>query len=593
MPFDGVVLAAVQQELQNKLLQGRIDKIYQPSADLIILHVRQRESSYKLLISAHATNARIHLTEASFTNPLSPPLFCMVLRKHLEGGRIVDISQTELERQLTISVEAFDELGERKRKNLIVEIMGKHSNIILVNEENQQILDGIKRYTHAVSRHREVLPGKTYIAPPSQNKLNLFQLTEEKFREVFLNAEFSAKVCRVLAKNITGLSTVLAKEITYRAGLNPEANVEILGDYDFIRLWQELQQLVSTIKNNTFKPRAYFQQGVGLDFAPIQLTHFTEGQELLFPSISAALDHFYQEKQGREDLEKVRQQLQKIVTKELDKKYKKKALQEEAITQAKDAEPYRIQGELITANIYRIKPGDTQVEVNNFYDPENTLLTIELNPELSPSENAQHYFKKYNKAKAKAKKAAQQLELTREEIYYLESILQGLENAGNLDDIREIEREMKAQGYLPHHEAQAKKKTAHKKETAKSQPLKFLSREGFTILVGKNNRLNDWLTMKVAKAHDLWFHVKDLPGSHVIVQTQGKTVSQETLLEAAALAAYYSKGKYSSNVPVDWTYKKHVRKPSGAKPGMVIYENYQTIYITPEEKIIEKIKRMA
>lgn len=592
MPFDGIVLSAVQQELQAKLLQGRIDKIYQPSADTIVMHIRQPAETYKLLLSAHATNGRVHLTQASFSNPFSPPLFCMVLRKHLEGGRITAITQAGLERQLIITVEALDELGEWKTKLLIVEIMGKHSNIILVNKENQLILDGIKRYTHAVSRHREVLPGKIYVAPPDQKKLNPLVLREEDFREALLSADLSSKICQVLVKKIAGLSTVLAREMVFRAGLDPEAPVEIIGEYELIRLWQELQELAAAVKTNSFQPSVYFQQEKVLDFAAIQLKHLACAQERSFPSISAALDCFFQEKQAQENLEKSRQELQKIITKELEKKYKKRTILEETIAQAKNAEPYRIKGELITANIYRINRGDTKVLVHNFYDPNNSLMEIELDPELTPSENAQAYFKKYNKAKAGAKMAAQQLAVTNEEIYYLESVLQGLENASSLEDIREIEREMTAQGYLTNPEEKAKQRTA-KKEDGKSQPLKFSSSEGFTILVGKNNRLNDWLTMKVAKDHDLWLHVKDLPGSHVIVQTDGKKVPENTLLEAATLAAYYSKGKYSSNIAVDWTYKKNVRKPSGAKPGMVIYENHQTIYVTPEEKIIEKIKRKA
>ncbi|WP_227767018.1 Rqc2 family fibronectin-binding protein [Zhaonella formicivorans] len=588
MAFDGIVLAAVQQELSARLLNGRIDRIYQPSSDTVVLHIRQRSGNFKLLLSAHAYDARVHLTTANFSNPFNPPLFCMVLRKHLEGGKILSIEQEELERLLSFTVEALDELGQMKSKQLIVEIMGKHSNILLVDPESNTIIDGIKRYTHAVSRHREVLPGRVYIAPPAQHKLNPLHISEEQFKAALFNDNFSAKVSKILVKQLAGLSSLMANEIVYRAGLDQEITLELLGDYDLTRLWQELQSIAAAVKTGAFTPSVYSFRDNLLDYAAIKLQQFPFAQEMIFPGMSEALDSFFQAKQAKDELQRAKNELRRILTKELERNRKKQALQEETIAQAKLAEPYRIKGELLTANIYRVSKGDKTVLVENFYNPDDGPLLIELKPELSPAQNAQTYFKKYNKAKAGAKKAQEQLRLTNEEIYYLESVLESVDRANQMAELAEIRSEMIAQGYLEQDIPRKSKKP--QQEQAKAMPMVFRASSGLPILVGKNNRQNDWLTMKLAKDHDIWLHVKDLPGSHVVIQTGGKNVPDSALLEAATLAAYFSKGQYSGQVPVDWTLKKYVRKPNGAKPGMVIYDHQQTIYVTPEEEVVNKLK---
>lgn len=590
MAFDGIVLAAVTGELQG-LIGSRITKIYQPEAGSILLHLHNRQSKAKLFISTHPVNGRVHLTKLNYENPLNPPLFCMLLRKHLEGGKIVDITQGQnLERFLTISVEVFDEVGDRKLKQIIVEIMGKHSNLILVDPETGTIIDGIRRFSHEVSRYREVLPGRTYIAPPAQNKLELVKTTEELFKAALFNLPLNSFVYKLLVKCLGGISTPMAKELVVAAGLPLELTLNTMGEYEFSMLWQQVGSLANQVSSQEYTPTIYKDAAELLDFSAIPYTYSLQADELVFTSMSQALDFYYEQKMAQEELAHQKRELTKVLNKELERNYKKKLLQEQTVSFAKDAEPFRVMGELLTANIYRIEKGMGEITVENFYDPENGLITIPLEKELTPAQNAQAFFKKYNKAKVSAEKALEQLFLTCEEIDYLESVTQSVNQAEGLIEIDEIRQELIKESYL----APPNRKKEKLKQPTKTKPqfLTFLSSAGFNILVGKNNRQNDLLTLKIAKDHDLWFHVKDIPGSHVIVQTKGQEIPDSTLEEAALVAAYYSKGQSSSQVPVDWTYKKHVKKPSGAKPGKVIYDNFKTIYITPDMSLIDKLEKV-
>jgi len=591
MAFDGIVLAAVTTELQD-LVGSRIMKIYQPDAHSLLLHLYNRQNKAKLYISTHPVNGRIHLTKLNYDNPLNPPLFCMLLRKHLEGGKIVAITQGEnLERILTISVEVFDELEDRKLKQLIIEIMGKHSNLILVDPATGIIHDGIKRYSHEVSRYREVLPGKPYLPPPIQNKLDLLTIKEEQFKSALLAAPLNSFVYKLLVKNLGGISTPVAKELMLAAGLPLELTLASMGDYEFSLLWKQLVALSKQVSCRNFTPLVYRRVEELLDFSAVPYNFSLQAEKLFFPSMSQALDYYFEQKMLQEELAQEKRSLLKVLNKEAERNYKKKMLQEETVNFAKDAEPFRIMGELLTANIYRIKKGMEEITVENFYDQENKLITIPLEKELTPAQNAQAYFKKYNKAKASAEKALTQLQLTCEELDYLESVIQSVEQAEALTEIEEIKQELIKEGYL----TSSASKKAKLKPAARSKPefLRFTSSAGFPILVGKNNRQNDLLTLKIAKDHDLWFHVKGLPGSHVIVQTAGKEVPDSTIEEAALVAAYYSKGQSSSQVPVDWTLKKYVKKPSGAKPGKVIYEHYKTIYLTPDKHKLAKLEKVS
>lgn len=585
MAYDGMTMAAVAAELQ-KLVGTKILRIYQPEQYTILIHLRHQQGErYRLLISADATGARVHLTDYSYTNPAQPPMFCMLLRKYLEGGKITSITQTGVERVLVLTVQAYNELHELCERQLICEIMGKHSNIILVNPETGQILDGIKRYSHALSRHREVLPGSPYIAPPSQQKKDPRYLSYEEMEQGLLQ-QLGKTAVKAVLNLIDGFSPLLCRELVYRAGLEQDIPVDTMGAYEFSKLYEALQGLLQELSSRCPTPTLVRGEKGFQDFSAFKLTHFSQDTLIHPPSVNETIDVYFQTYRELQLFQNLQHKLRQKVQKELERCYKKAALQQDTVQLASEAEELRIKGEILTANLYKIKMGDQKVELENFYDPGGKTIAIELLPELSPADNAQRYFRQYNKAKNAAQKAKKYYQETKEETMYLEGVLHSLENADSLRELEEIEEELSKQGYL--------KSAAHKKEAktpAKPEIMSFRSSDGFTILVGKNNRQNDYLTIKVAKEKDLWLHTKDLPGSHVIIRNPaGKEIPQATLLEGANLAAYYSKGRLGSNIPVDFTEKKYVKKPSGAKPGMVIYENHQTIYITPDEELINKLK---
>lgn len=578
MPFDGFVMSAVAAELNEKIILGRIDKIHQPDKNIIVLRIRKERENYKLLISAHAVTNRIHFTNETKENPTHPPLFCMVLRKHLEGGRITRITQDGLERVLNIHVESIDELGRLSEKILVIEIMGKHSNIILVKPENNEILDGIHRYTHMVSRHREVLPGRPYIAAPAQDKSNPLGINEEGFRKVMLSGSLLTKVSNTIVKSFSGFSPLLAREVVARAQLSEDIIIDNLGDYEFIQLWQAFNEVIETVKNTNFQPTVARSDDRILDFSCINLLQFPSDYTEPFSTISETLDYFYTLQENQEVFGNRRRELLKLVQGEMDRVAKKLSLQYEKLSETIDADKYKIYGELIIANMYQLKKGMEYAELENYYDS-GTKLHIELNPQLSPTENSQFYFKKYNKAKSSKIFVEEQIAKGREELSYLESVASSLEQAITLDDLAEIRSELVDAGYLKDKPLKKGKKI----KKIESEPLSFMSQDGYTILVGKNNKQNDRLTLKIAHKDDIWLHTKDIPGSHVIIRKKdGSEIPYSTIEEAAKLAAYHSKARHSSQVPVDYTVVKQVKKPSGAKPGMVIYFEQRTIYVTPE-----------
>lgn len=585
MPYDGMTMAAVAAELQ-KLVGTKILRIYQPEQYTILVHLRHQQGErYRLLISAEATGARVHLTDYSYANPAQPPMFCMLLRKYLEGGKITAITQTGVERVLVLTVQAYNELHELCERQLICEIMGKHSNIILVNPETGQILDGIKRYSHALSRHREVLPGSPYIAPPSQNKRDPRYLSYEEMVQGLLQ-HLEKTAVKAIVHLLDGFSPLLSGELVHRAGLEQDTPVEAMGAYEFNKLYEALQDLLEELSSCCPTPTLLAAEKGYQDFSAFKLTQFSPERLIHPPSVNETIDMYFKEYRELQSFHNLQHKLRQKLQKELERCYKKASLQQDTVQLASEADELRIKGEILTANLYKINMGDQTVELEKFYDPEGKTITIELLPELSPADNAQRYFRQYNKAKNAAQKAQKYYQETKEETMYLEGVLHSLENAENLRELEEIEEELDKQGYL--------KTVTHKKEekvSTKPEIMSFRSSDGFTILVGKNNRQNDYLTLKLAREKDLWLHTKDLPGSHVIIRNPaGKEIPQTTLLEGANLAAYYSKGRFGSNIPVDFTDKKYVKKPSGAKPGMVIYENHQTIYVTPDEELIHKLR---
>lgn len=599
MALDGLVVAALSAELQEKLAGGRIDKIYQPDRDEIFMHIRQPGQTLYLVLSAHPQFARVHLTpEVAKENPAAPPAFCMLLRKHLERGRVLYVEQPGLERILRIHVESVDEVGERAEKVLIAELMGKHSNIILIDAASGAVLDGIKRVTSEVNRYREVLPGVKYLPPPGQGKANPLETASDYFRKALLLAPTQAPVAKTIADNFQGIPQQLGQEVLIRAGLTPALAGQALNEEQIPRLWNAFQTIIEAVKGRSYSPTIYLDEGgQPSDFSAIRLKLYAGRRSRAVQSISEALEDYYAQRDRLQRLQSGQAELLKVVATHLERSRRKLQRQTETMETAASAESLRVRGELITANIFRLKKGMSSFPAENFYGEGE--IQVELDPRLSPAENAQSYFKRYNKAKKSFSATQLQIAATREEISYLEQVKTTIQNALTLADLNEIREELAAEGYLrlrnragrSGHGGQA----GHPKKPPKggaSQPLRYTSSDGMTILVGRNNRQNDQLTLRIAFANDLWLHTKEIPGSHVIIRMGAAAeIPPDTLREAAMLAAYYSQARASSQVPVDYTLRKHVHKPASARPGMVIYDHYRTIYVTPDAGVVTRLSQ--
>lgn len=584
MAFDGITVSAIKAEIEDKILGGRIDKVYQPEKDEIILGIRSMGQAYKLLLTSNASNPKFHFTQTNPSNPMTPPLFCMVMRKHLQSGKIIKIEQPDFDRILNIYVESLNELGDYSVKKLVLEIMGRHSNIILT-DENNTILDCIKHIGHDTSSVREVLPGREYTLPPSQGKINTLELDDNNFKEVLGNNP-SFEIQSVIYKNYTGISPIAASEICYRANVNGSTPVEALTDIQKEVIFNEFAKLVEDIKANRFYPESITnEKGKTIDFSPIEMSQFNGFEIKKYTSISELIESFYANRDFAYRIGQKTQDLRKLITQNIERCIRKKDIQMQTLRSIKNRDELRLKGELLTANIYSIKKGMTTVELPNYYSENQELVAIELDSNKSPSENAQKYYKAYNKAKRTFEALKDQIKSNDEELAYLESVLTSVNNCTDEQDVKEIRRELREEGYV--------KKVKNQKDKSKkhSVPLHFISQDGFDIYVGKNNIQNDELTLKFARPRDIWMHTKNIPGSHVIIVANGQTIPDTTLNEGAMLSAFYSKAKNSSKVPVDYTEKKNVKKPNGSKPGFVIYETNKTAYITTSEEEIKKIRR--
>lgn len=584
MAFDGITVSAIKAEIEDKILVGRIDKVYQPEKDEIILGIRSMGQAYKLLLTSNASNPKFHFTQTNPSNPMTPPLFCMVMRKHLQSGKIIKIEQPDFDRILNIYVESLNELGDYSVKKLVLEIMGRHSNIILT-DENNTILDCIKHIGHDTSSVREVLPGREYTLPPSQGKINTLELDNNNFNEVLENNP-SFEIQSVIYKNYTGISPIAASEICYRANVNGSTPVEALTDIQKEIVFNKFAGLVEDIKANRFYPESITnEKGKTIDFSPIEMTQFNGLEIKKYTSISELIESFYANRDFAYRIGQKTQDLRKLITQNIERCIRKKDIQMQTLRSIKNRDELRLKGELLTANIYSIKKGMTTVELPNYYSENQELVAIELDSNKTPSENAQKYYKAYNKAKRTFEALKDQIKSNDEELAYLESVLTSVNNCTDEQDVKEIRRELREEGYV--------KKVKNQKDKSKkhSVPLHFISQDGFDIYVGKNNIQNDELTLKFARPRDIWMHTKNIPGSHVIIVANGQTIPDTTLNEGAMLSAFYSKAKNSSKVPVDYTEKKNVKKPNGSKPGFVIYETNKTAYITTSEEEIKKIRR--
>lgn len=584
MALDGIVISNIVYEIKSLMLGGRIDKIYQPEADEIIMSVRGGGSNYRILFTSHSNHPRLHITNEQKKNPATPPVFCMLLRKHLSGGKLIDIIQPHFERIIEFHIESLNEMGDLCSKKLIIEIMGRHSNIILTDNQDR-ILDSIIHVSKDKSSVREVLPGRTYVRPPSQNKMNPLSLQNDAFGKNLIGNN-GTKLQQSIYKSFSGISPVVASEICHRANLNGSLYLEELTDENKSSISDIMNSLFTLVKNNSFIPQIIINPNTNepIEFSSINMTQFIDYEKQEFNSISEVVELYYRKKDNISRIKQKSSDIHKIIQNNLERCYKKKDLQLQKLKDVSDREHLRIYGELITANIYAVSKGMNSFNTINFYDEKQPQITIPLDPVLTPSGNAQKYFKQYNKAKRANIALIEQIKQTEEEIQYLESLLTATESSTDETDINDIRFELREQGYI---KMRNQKKS---KPQQKSKPLHYISRDGFDIYVGKNNRQNDELTLRFASPSDLWFHTKDIPGSHVIIKTQNNTIPKTTIIDAANLAAFYSKAKTSSNVPVDYTQKRFVKKPNGARPGMVIYDNQTTVYITPDESLINTLQ---
>jgi len=584
MAFDGIAVSNIVHELKTKLIGGRVDKIYQPRADEIIFSVRSlREGNFRVLISANSMNPRVHITEIKKENPLTAPMFSMVMRKHAAGGRILDIRQPDFERIIVIDVESMNELGDMSVKHIITEIMGKHSNIILT-DENDRILDSIKHVSHEKSSVREVLPGGQYVYPPSQDKINPLNADFDIFNNTVIQ-KASQTLQAIIYKSFTGISPAYASEICYNAGFDSSDRGEQLDDSGIKKLWESFSSDIRRIKNGEYTPHiVYDNNGNVVDFFSLSSNQYSGFEIKNYESFSELLENFYKK---RDNLYHVRQRahdVRRIVVSNIERCVKKHDIQQKALNDTEDREKYRLYGELITANIYSIDENSTKLVTQNYYEEGMPEIEIPLDPLLTPAENAARYFNRYNKAKRTYAATLVQKEQNEAELNYLESVLSAIDASDDDSDISEIRRELINEGYI-----RAKRQDKNK-AVKKTKPLHFISSDGFDIYAGKSNIQNDELTLRFADGNDIWLHTKNIPGSHVIIKCGENAVPDRTIEEAAVIAAYYSKAKDSTKVPVDFTPRKYVKKPNGAKPGMVIYVQNRTAYVDPDENLVNRLE---
>ncbi len=579
MAMDGVSIAALVYELNRELSGSRVDKIQQTESDeLLISFYGGAGGGKKLRVTSNPQVARMCLTEDRKKSPETAPLFCMLLRKHLGGAKFREAIQPDFERIIKLVFDGVNEFGDFCEKYLIAEIMGRHSNIILVDESGK-IIDSIKHIDFSVSSVRQVLPGLNYEYPPGQGKANILDVTLNEIVEILRMAEGSQKADKAMLGAFSGVSPLICREIVYRAFKTTEIYMEELDYSKILDLAACAFEMFKKVRDKEFSPCYLVRCDTGkpFEFAAINIEQYEGGAQVIAENtMSETAENFYRERDRSERLIHKSARLVKIVTNNIDRCAKKLINQKSELADTENMERYRRYAELITANLYALSENATEAVVVDYYDPEMSEITIKLDGRYSPAVSAQKYFKKYNKAKTAAAELAKQIKIASEELDYLESVEEELKKAETEADLSEIADELYEQGYIRRPKDTKKKK----KETQK--PMEFESPDGFRVLVGKNNKQNDLLTLKLAKNSDMWFHTKDIHGSHVILcYEHGREFTDEAIFFAARLAAKYSKASESSQVPVDYTQVKYVKKPSGAAPGMVIYTDNRTVYVNP------------
>lgn len=579
MAFDGFVISNIITELNQKILGGRIYKIYQPESDEITLVIKKDRNTLRLHISASASLPLIYLTDTSKTNPMQAPNFCMLLRKHLSNGRIVSISQPNFERIIEITIEHLDELGDICQKRLVIELMGKHSNIIFTDSEDM-ILDSIKHISANISSIREVLPGRAYCFPPSKGKHSIFALTPEIFSNEIIKKPTS--LSKALYSSITGMSPLIANEICYRAGLDGSASTDSLTEEYASGLYGQLMKLKTSIEMKDYHPNVIYYGEEPKEFSCIPLTSYSDGTSKTFPSIFDVLICYYAEKEKYTRMKQKTADLRKIVQTAQERVSKKYDLQQKQLKDTKKREKYKVYGELIQTYGYQLEPNAKSLTCVNYYT--NEEITIPLDPNKTPLENSQKYFVRYNKLKRTYEALSQLVVETKADLEHLESIATSLSLSEDEKDLALIKEELIDYGYI---KSRGNQRTKRQK---KSKPLHFISSDGFHMYVGKNNYQNDELTFKMANGGDWWFHAKQMPGSHVIVRKeQAETLPDATFEEAGRLAAYYSKGRQAPKVEIDYVQRKELKKPPKAKPGFVIYHTNYSMMCKPDISDIKEL----
>ena len=582
MALDGVFLRLIKNQLEP-LIGGRVDKIHQPSREEILLTIRTREGTFRLLFNTGAGNARVHVTTAEIENPKTPPMFCMLMRKHLSSGKLMDIRQDGFERILYFDFDSANEMGDICRFTLAIEIMGRHSNLILINSENK-IVDSIKRVGQDMSSVRMILPGMTYTLPPKEQR---FSLIDNESSEICNGVKDYPKYTlpKALMKVIEGISPVFAREAEFYTAKGEELVVENMTDEHFDRLNFFIKKTASDLKSGENKYTVLrTKDGLLKDFCFCDISQY--GNLMItkqFESPCEVLDYFYSQRDSVARMKQKAQDLFKLLMNTIDRISRRTANQRQELKECAEREKLKKCGDLIMSNLYRIEKGQGSVEVEDFYEPDCPIIKIKLDKRLNPSQNAQKYYREYRKLDTAEKKLTGLIKEGEEELLYIDSVFDSLTRATTEGEVAELRTELAEQGYVKLSRIKGKPPKA-------MPPMKFISSDGYEILVGRNNKQNDKLTCKTADKTDIWLHTKEITGSHTIIRCNGENPPENTILEAAIIAAYHSKGRNSSQVPVDFTLIKNVKKPTGAKPGMVIFTSNQTLYVTPDEGLVEKLK---
>ncbi len=584
MPFDAVFLDAAVQELRTQAVSCRVDKVQQPERDTVIVHLRGTSGGGKLLLTASPNHPRIQMTQLSMENPAQPPMFCMLLRKHLTGARLLSVTQPKLERLVDLAFDCTDEMGEQTQKHLILEIMGRNSNLILTDADGR-IMDCLRRVDFELSASRQILPGLFYRLPPAQEKLNGFEQSEAQLDALLQSVSGQKQFDRWLLDIFGGFSPLLCRELTWQIFGDVDIDIDTLSAQQRLDAAKALYLKLQELETGEKTPVLLIKDGRPWDFTCVpvrQYGNFVEQQPET--SFSLLLDRFYGERDRQDSLRQKTQTLRKLLTNLTSRTARKLELQKKELADSQDRETLRRRGDIVTANLYAIRRGQTLLRAVDFYDPDMKETEIRLDPALSPQQNAAKLYKDYQKAKNAEKVLTEQIEKGSIELDYLGSVLDALSRAESERDVTAIRQELQEGGYI----RQTERKKQMKLPAAK--PMVFRSSQGFTIYVGRNNQQNDRLTCKEAAKNDIWLHTQKIHGSHVIIETGGAAVPDETVTEAMILAAYYSQARDGQNIPVDYTAVKNVKKPAGSKPGMVIYDHYATGYVTPDAALIEKLK---